>query len=234
MLGPNIVTDGLVLYLDAGNTKSYPGSGDIWYDMSGYDNHANLYNGLTYGKVSNVDCLTADGISDWIGNTTLVGGISDFTLELLFYHNGIDQGGSYGIISMGTNGNFGPMFYCHVDCLSSHYFLGSPDGDYPGGQTSWTNLSWNYHTWVFKDTMINASVGDFKTYVNGSYSSGRPNYNFNNSGMGRGTNGYGLSTYSGGANPYKGSYALFRVYNRTLSATEISQNYNATKTRFKL
>ena len=38
--GPNIVDDGLVLCLDAGNTKSYPGSGDTWYDISGKGNHA--------------------------------------------------------------------------------------------------------------------------------------------------------------------------------------------------
>ena len=37
---PRIITDNLVLCLDAGNTKSYPGSGDTWYDISGNGNHA--------------------------------------------------------------------------------------------------------------------------------------------------------------------------------------------------
>tara|TARA_B100001250_G_scaffold302337_1_gene264050 strand:+ start:389 stop:1078 length:690 start_codon:yes stop_codon:yes gene_type:complete len=39
-IGPSIVRDNLVLCLDAGNTKSYPGSGDTWYDISGKGNHA--------------------------------------------------------------------------------------------------------------------------------------------------------------------------------------------------
>ena len=43
--GPHIVTDGLVLSLDAANTKSYPGSGTTWYDLSGNANHGRISNG---------------------------------------------------------------------------------------------------------------------------------------------------------------------------------------------
>jgi len=52
--------------------------------------------------------------------------------------------------------------------------------------------------------------------------------------MGRGSNGYGLSTYTNGINTYKGSYSQFRVYNRALSASEILQNFNAQKARYGL
>jgi hypothetical protein len=232
--GPNLVEDGLVLSLDAANPKSYPGSGTTWFDLSGGGYNANLYNGVSYGTINNVSCLICDGANDWIGNTTLVGGHSSFTLELMFYHNGTDQGASYGIISMGSNGNYGPMFYCHTSCRGSHYFPGSPGGDYPGGLTSWTNLTWNVHTWVFVDTKVNSSIGSFYTYVNGVYSTGTVNYNFHNSGMGRGSNGFGLSTYSNGSNPYKGAFSQFRVYNRALTAAEVLQNYNATKGRYGL
>ena len=47
---PRIVTDGLVLALDAGNTKSYPGSGTDWYDRSGNGNDGTLTNGPTYSS----------------------------------------------------------------------------------------------------------------------------------------------------------------------------------------
>lgn len=230
--GPTIVRDGLILALDAGTTRSYPGSGNIWYDISGNGHHANLYNGVTYGETIGVPSLICDGTNDWIGNTTLTGGHKDFTLELMFYHNGTDQGGSYGIISMGGNGSYGPMMYCHTSCMGSHYFPGSPSGDYPGGITNWTNGVWNIHSWVFRNTTVDAAVGSLRTYVNGSFSSTRTDYNFHNSGMGRGSNGYGLSTYSGGGNPYKGSFAQFRVYNRALSDDEILVNYNASKGRY--
>lgn len=54
---PKIVTDGLVLCLDAGNTKSYPGSGTTWYDLSGRGNHHTLTGSPTWsaGKFTLVD-----------------------------------------------------------------------------------------------------------------------------------------------------------------------------------
>jgi hypothetical protein len=231
--GPRILTDGLILALDAADSNSYPGSGSTWYDLSGGDHHGNLYNGVSYTTINGVKCLTLDGTNDWIGNSTLTGGHSNFTLELMFFHNGLDQGGSYGVISMGTNGNFGPMFYCHTSCMGSHYFPGSPGGDYPGGQGYWTNNKWNIFTWVFADTVSNSN-GSFKTYINGVYADGNLSFNFHNGGMGRGSNGYGLGTYANGGAPYKGSFSQFRVYNRALSADEVLQNYNANKTRYTL
>ena len=48
--GPNVVTDGLVLALDAGNAKSYPGSGTSWSDLSGQGNNGTLTNGPTYSS----------------------------------------------------------------------------------------------------------------------------------------------------------------------------------------
>lgn len=50
---PRIVTDGLVLALDAGNPKSYPGSGTAWYDLSGNNFHASLKNSPTFVSFGN-------------------------------------------------------------------------------------------------------------------------------------------------------------------------------------
>ena len=231
---PSIVRDGLILALDAADINSYPGSGTTWYDMSGGGYHGNLYNGVTHTTINGVKALTLDVTNDWIGNTTLPGSHSSFTLELMFFHNGLDQGGSYGVLSMGANGNYGPMFYCHTSCLGSHYFPGSPSGDYPGGQGYWVNNTWNIFTWVYTNTVPNDTTGDFKTYINGVYNSGTTNYNFHNGGMGRGSDGFGLGTYSGGGAPYKGSFSQFRVYNRALTASEVQQNFKTQKSRYGL
>ena len=56
---PKIATDGLILHLDAGNNKSYPGSGTTWTDLSKENNHATLSN-FTVGSL-NGGTLTADG-----------------------------------------------------------------------------------------------------------------------------------------------------------------------------
>jgi len=230
--GPNITKQNLISYLDAANPKSYPGSGATWYDLAGGGYDATLSNNPSFGDTAGVTSIICDGTNDWISNTTLPGGHSDFTLELTFYHNGLDQGSSYGIMSMGGNGNYGPMIYSHTSGRNGHYFPGSPDGSYPGGMTSWQNQQWNIFTLVYGNTTTDSSTGYHSVYVNGVYSSGRTNFNYHNSGMGRGSNGYGLSTYTNGSNPYKGSYSQFRVYNRALSAEEIASNYNAIKRRY--
>jgi hypothetical protein len=58
--GPNIVRDGLSLYLDSTNSKSYPGSGNNWYDLSGNENHGTLINftGAGAGTKSGFDTNT--------------------------------------------------------------------------------------------------------------------------------------------------------------------------------
>lgn len=241
--GPQAASGGTYTFVNGVSFHTFTSSGTFtpfsvdttWYDTSGFGHNATLHGGCSFSTIKGVPAITLDGSDDWIGNTTLTGGWSDFTLELMYYHNGQDQGGSYGIISMGANGNYGPMFYNHGSSLyANHYFPGSPSGDYPGGSANISNLNWNIFTWVFKNTVTDNTTGDFKTYVNGVHSSGTPNYNFHNGGMGRGSNGFGLGTYAGGGQVYKGSFAIFRVYNRELSAAEVARNYSLIKTRFEL
>ncbi len=62
---PRIVTDGLVLYLDAANPKSYPGTGTSWYDLSGNGNNGTLVNGIGYDS-NNRGSMVFDGVDDFI------------------------------------------------------------------------------------------------------------------------------------------------------------------------
>jgi hypothetical protein len=50
--GPNVVREGLVLHLDAGTTRSYPGSGTTWNDLSGSENTGTLTNGPTFNSAN--------------------------------------------------------------------------------------------------------------------------------------------------------------------------------------
>jgi hypothetical protein len=63
--GPNIVTDGLVLYLDAANQKSYPGTGTTWNDLSGNGNNGTLVNGPTFNSDNN-GSIVFDGVDDYV------------------------------------------------------------------------------------------------------------------------------------------------------------------------
>jgi len=61
--GPDIVTDGLVLALDAANVKSYPGSGTTWRDLSGNDGNGTLTAGPTF-STDNGGVISFDGSDD--------------------------------------------------------------------------------------------------------------------------------------------------------------------------
>jgi hypothetical protein len=51
VISANLVTSGLILHLDSGNSGSYPGSGTTWTDLSGNGRNATLINGPVYSSV---------------------------------------------------------------------------------------------------------------------------------------------------------------------------------------
>ena len=61
---PRIVTDGLVLAIDAANTKSYPGSGTTWYDISRNNSNGSLVNGSTFSS-ENLGTVTFNGVDQY-------------------------------------------------------------------------------------------------------------------------------------------------------------------------
>jgi hypothetical protein len=69
-ISSGIVTDGLVLWLDAGNTPSYPGSGTAWTDLSGNKNNGTLTNGATYNS-GNGGSIVFDGNNDYVGTNLI-------------------------------------------------------------------------------------------------------------------------------------------------------------------
>ena len=96
---PRIVTDGLVLALDAGNTKSYPGSGTTWTDLSGRGNTGTLTNGPTYSS-ANGGSIVFDGTNDHVtmsGNN--ISGLSaettDFSICIWVKYNSTASYGAF-------------------------------------------------------------------------------------------------------------------------------------------
>jgi len=80
---PKIVTNGLVLCLDAGNPKSYPGSGSSWVDVTGNGYNATLINSPTYD--SNVGFISFNGTNQYATHNvpTISSGAIDFTFGLI-------------------------------------------------------------------------------------------------------------------------------------------------------
>ena len=82
----SIVTDGLILHLDAGNKNSYPGSGTTWTDLSGKGYDGTLTNGPSFNSQG---YISFDGSNDYITTADIDHGTSQFTLETWVYFSSL-------------------------------------------------------------------------------------------------------------------------------------------------
>ena len=214
--GPNIVLDDLLLYLDAGNIKSYPGSGSTWTDLTRKGNDASLINGPTYDN-SNGGSIVFDGADDWanINGGADILSKTAYTKIVWFY-----------ITSFGTNNNLvtGSSVAQHALWLAGTNNLRAGHNGYWSTVVSTTTLLLN--TWYCGAVTFSDTTG-WVLYVNGiQESTSADTTTFGGSGL------IHLATYDGGDNLLTGRIANVAVYNRVLTAEEIQQNFNALKGRF--
>jgi len=227
---PRIVTDGLVLALDAGNTKSYPGSGTTWTDLSGNGNNGTLTNmdGANLDS-ANGGSLTFDGTDEYIqlSTTTLLRASSTISawINIDDFTTG-KPSGTGRVFIMNSSVTFTSMiaFYnggysFETDTNSNpHEIAGRTTGNVSSSAIS--AGSWFHFSLVFDSNT-------FYGYVNGVQTGSAALSNdltFNR--IGYDTNRDNYPAYM------KGKISNFTVYNRALTASEIQQNFNATRSRF--
>ena len=240
-VAPNIVTDGLVLYLDAANTKSYPGSGTTWTDSTGNNNNADLVNGLTY-TTTNTGEIFMDGGDEYLrippsSNLTNYFSTSSFTIETIVRSTNVVYPRSRHPLYLRdtvTSSNIRGWSVGHSSTATSIEIRVSDGINFSNGYISHTVAeSTPYHR-VFT---VNRNAGCLTNYyVNG-----------NNIGAHNASSVTGsiydetLASFASGLVfgyvwgwRYIGGLSIMRVYNRILTDSEIQQNYNSTKTRFGL
>jgi hypothetical protein len=224
-----IVTDGLVLNLDAGFTPSYPKSGTTWYDTKG-TNNGTLTNGPTFSS-SNGGILSFDGTDDDVD----MGPTSDFFIN----------GGSYSFEFFFNLNSFtgqqGPALlsgYRAGDRNRWDIFFDRQGNEkigllYHSGPYFATNSVISTNVWYHYVLTIKGSNGDVANYLNGvldkSGNMGTVNRNLNTT--------VNLTIAGMTTNPgynFNGDIPIFRLYDKVLSAEEITQNYNVQKGRFGL
>ena len=221
--GPDIVENGLVLHLDAADSNSYTGSGTLWTDLSGNGYNGTLTNGPTYSS-SNKGIIVTDGTNDYInlGNVLNVG-TSSFTLECVAKK--VNTGEANKTSRIATKGsylqnNWTFYFGTYSYITTIGFFWGNP---WSGFSYTVNDGQW-YHAVITRDASNTITL-----YINGvSVSSMVAAVNFT------GSENYTLCANPGGTENFTGSLGFWRHYNRALSATEILQNYNATKGRYGL
>ena len=215
-----IVTSGLILLLDAGNSASYPGTGTIWTDLSGQNNNGTLLNGVGYSS-SNGGVLTFDGVNDLISSfPSAFPNQTTKTLDIWFRStSNVRQGlisnrqGSTGWVLVINKDASGRLEYYHT----------------AGGSLLEINVI-SINNWYNVVLTYDATNLSTKLFLNGvNIKTGTLNLPVS-------------STFNGAigneqnivSSPFKGDLPIVRIYNRVLSTAEITQNFDITKTRFGL
>ena len=216
-----IVTDNLVLHLDAGNSSSYSGSGTTWTDLTGNSNNGTLVNGVSYSG-SDGGYLNFDGTSNSrVDFSTYVQpaytSSSSFTWFIWIY-------------SFETNNN---------DVIMGNRNI--------SGSNVWTKLTPKRFEWKYPDHMNEDGTGtnvttnqwqnicitkngsSFTYYKNGSSAetmTSTHSKNYTNPFYLAGDPTYGENTQC--------RISIVAVYDAALTASEVQQNFDATKGRYGL
>ena len=227
--GPEVVEDGLVLALDAGNTKSYPGSGTTWTDLSGNGNNGTLTNGPTYSG-DNGGSLSFDGVDDYVGcgnDASINFGTGDFTVSVWFrrFSNATTNLRLLSKAASTDTAAAGAAGFCFFGGNTAISFAVNPTAASPIIGAA----SYSLNEWVNVVGLVERGVS-MRTYKNGSLvaSTTAP------VGSVSGTTSLFLGSNVGANLYWPGEISNVSLYNRALTAQEIQQNYNATKSRFGL
>lgn len=225
-LSQNIVTSGLTVYLDAGYSQSYPGTGTSWFNVAGTPGATGtLNNGATYSS-SNGGCIVLDGTDDTVTGT-FAWNRNNFTFMWFMYPTAtVNYNPVFGAAKNNGTGFWGD-FTWHTTSTGGIYtgtdvssrITPSTPGCGSGAVPANTWQSW---ACTFSSNN-NGTNGAFRLYKNGQFlASVTSNLPVTPS---------GAESYSMGLNM---KVATYFAYNRALTASEILQNFNAQKSRFGL
>ena len=227
---PKVVTDGLVLYLDAANTKSYPGSGITWTDLSRSGNSSEL-KGPTFNS-GNGGSIVFDGTNDYveIQNQIQFDQTDPFTLSSWVKSSNVSNEliiNNENILYTGYRLNINVNANIEIGLRSSI------SDDIAIETLNSINAGTWYHIVGTYDGTSN--VSGMKIYINGVEEDTNTISNtLTSSTLSNQQTLLGIRRPSSPPNPLRGNIANVQIYNRALSTIEITQNYNATKTRFGL
>ena len=213
-VGPRIVTSGLVLNLDAANTKSYSGSGSSVTDLSGNQRTMTLFNTPTYSVANN--------------------GYIEF--------NGTTQYGSFSVPAMSSFSLGFWLYIISTPASGEEQIFGAPS-DTSSISILFSGGTWKWHSWSGSGSRIGSTISTGQWYnfvlttssspLNTSfYVNGQLDSSFGTApGISAGTGYLFEATGSSGRN-LNARFGNLAFYNRVLTAAEVAQNYNALRGRY--
>jgi hypothetical protein len=232
---PRIVTDGLVLALDAGNPKSYPGSGTTWTDLSGNGNNGTLVNGVGYNS-GNLGSLVFDGVDDrvTVSSSASLGNDKVNTAPIIsldFWANVTRKSGGGPQFQQLAGFRNGSTFGFFVLLLDGSGATVNTEARFWNSAGVAFDISVNYIPYFNKWTHIGfvANVNRTDLYINANLVGSRTDVSGS---FGASSGNFGIGAIPNGVFPTLGNISSVKVYNKALTASEIQQNFNATRSRF--
>lgn len=230
-VSPNIVTEGLVLYLDAANSRSYPGSGSTWYDLSTVKNNGTI-TGATHSPSIKNGVFSFDGTNDLIDlNKTYCGageplgsGSVSYTLEAWIYVE-TSQGSTTDADSIiGNTSNEGVGMQVGISSSAPRINYGARNTN------NFYSSTFSYSTWTHV-TLSRIDGVSVRGYLNGIFDTSTDSTNLTIGGssytdMQIGNSSTRVTGY------FDGYIAMVRIYNIGLTDSQVLQNYNAHRARF--
>jgi hypothetical protein len=220
---PDIVTNGLVLCLDAADKKSYPGSGATWFDRSGNGNNGSLVNGPTFSG-ANSGNIVFDGSDDTVtlgspSKLTALFGTNAVSVDFWLKRTANITTQQKIIFDSGNSERI------QIDCISNQLaFLITTSSSIRSLRSSSLDLDvWYNYVGVYNGSNIT-------TYLNSIQSSQVAQ----TGNIATDSGGFFIASYTSAGFNFPGRIASVKVYNRALSPQEIKQNFNATKSKFGL
>ena len=221
---PKIVTDGLVLCLDAADKKSYSGSGTAWTDRSGNGNHGTLVNGPTFNSDG---YFGLDGTNDRITSGAKFSGTENGSIYLWCNPTSSNPNAMLAYQSTGVGRIW--IFVSSSGVLNLNTYFGSGKDFYLTASGSNIKDKWGLITVTFDRS------GYQKIYYNGEFLTSRDISTASSISWNSGYLSLGGFAYNGPSwYTAQNKAAKFMVYNVEHTSAQILQNYNATKSRFEL
>ncbi|MFN5866269.1 MAG: LamG-like jellyroll fold domain-containing protein, partial [Candidatus Kapaibacterium sp.] len=218
---PDIVTSGLLVNYDAGNTASYPGSGTTWTDLSGNGTNATLVNGPTF-DASNGGCIVFDGTNDRASFTRpsaiVTGGAITVSVWVKWTTTGTSTSDIQALVDNNHTGSQGFVLQDRPDFTPKIVGFNGANSTYQVGDGTWhhvvgTNDQTNskvYIDGVLHGQVAQAGLPTVQALVTlGCWQSGPSRF-------------------------LNGRIAQFQMYSRALTADEVMQNFLAHKSRYGL
>ncbi len=215
---PSIATSGLILCVDAGNPRSYPGTGTTVTDISGTNNNGTLTNGTSYVSSGAASYFSFDGVDDFI-NLPINSGFNTSSVTFEVWCRLQDRSNRH-ILLVNWQGNA-----LEVNSDRSVVMYNFSSGGQLGALTSASAISWD--TWVHLVGVYDNTAQALYTYVNGILSATRTSTP---------STIYSVSVHKISGTDYGGQIlgrvSVAKHYNFALSGTQILQNFNALRGRY--